>query len=63
MVRGKKEGHYINCFVSQQVYDKLEDFVRSSGQSKTRVVEKAIELYIKKWHEKFGDAADIMENN
>ena len=59
MLRGKKEGRYINCFISQTVYDDLEKFVNESGQTKTRALEKAIKFYIKAWRDKYGDNIDI----
>lgn len=46
MPREKKESKPFNIRMEKTVYDKLAEFCRVSGQSKTIAVERAVLLYI-----------------
>ena len=46
MPREKKEAKNFACKFDKAIFDKLEDFCRLSGMSKTAVVERAVEKYI-----------------
>lgn len=46
MPREKKEAKNFACKFDKAIFDKLEDFCRLSGQSKTAVVERAVEKYL-----------------
>lgn len=46
MSREKKEAKNFACKFDKAIFDKLEDFCRLSGQSKTAVVERAVEKYL-----------------
>ncbi len=46
MPREKKEAKNFACKFDKGIFDKLEDFCRLSGMSKTNVVERAVEKYI-----------------
>lgn len=46
MPRDKKEAKNFACKFDKGIFDKLEDFCRLSGMSKTNVVERAVEKYI-----------------
>lgn len=46
MEREKKDRIAISVKLERSTWDLLEEFVKESGQSKTFVVEKAIQMYI-----------------
>ena len=46
MPREKKEAKNFACKFNKVIFDKLEDFCKLSGLSKTNVVERAVEKYI-----------------
>ena len=46
MPREKKEAKNFACKFDKTIFDKLEDFCKLSGMSKTNVVERAVEIYI-----------------
>ena len=46
MPREKKEARNFACKFNKEIFDKLEDFCKLSGMSKTAVVERAVEKYI-----------------
>ncbi len=46
MPREKKEAKNFACKFDKTIFDKLEDFCKLSGMSKTNVVERAVEKYI-----------------
>ena len=46
MPREKNEAKNFACKFDKGIFDKLEDFCRLSGMSKTNVVERAVEKYI-----------------
>ena len=46
MARTKKETRNFACKFDKEIFDKLEEFCDLSGQSKTAVVERAVEKYV-----------------
>lgn len=43
--RDKKDGRYLNCYLDRNVYERLEQHCRRSGQTKTAAIERAIEEF------------------
>ena len=52
MPREKKESKNFACKVDRLIYEQLEEFCRLSGQSKTAVVERAVQKYLEENMEK-----------
>lgn len=52
MPREKKDAKNFACKLDREVFEKLEEYSRLSGQSKTAVVERALQKYLKKNMEK-----------
>lgn len=46
MPRQKKDSKNFACKFDREIFEKLEEFCRLSGQSKTVVVERAVEKYV-----------------
>lgn len=46
MARAKKEGHFLNCYIRKEIYDKLAQYSEETSIPKTAVVEKALEKYL-----------------
>lgn len=46
MSREKKDAKNFACKFDREIFEKLEEFCKLSGQSKTAVVERAVEKYI-----------------
>ena len=46
MSRDKKDAKNFACKFDREIFEKLEEFCELSGQSKTAVVERAVEKYI-----------------
>lgn len=46
MSRDKKDAKNFACKFNREIFEKLEEFCTLSGQSKTAVVERAVEKYI-----------------
>lgn len=46
MPRDKKDAKNFACKFDREIFDKLEEFCELSGQSKTAVVERAVEKYV-----------------
>ena len=46
MSRDKKDAKNFACKFDREIFEKLEEFCMLSGQSKTAVVERAVEKYI-----------------
>lgn len=46
MPRDKKDAKNFACKFDREIFEKLEEFCKLSGQSKTAVVERAVEKYI-----------------
>lgn len=52
MPREKKDSKNFACKFDRTIYEKLEEFCRLSGQSKTAVVERAVQKYLEENMEK-----------
>ena len=52
MPREKKDAKNFACKFDRERFEKLEEFCQLSGQSKTAVVERAVQKYLKKNLEK-----------
>lgn len=48
MARAKKDGHFLNCYIKQKVWEDLDRYSKNSMIPKTSLVEKALEEYLKK---------------
>ncbi len=46
MIRAKRETRNFACKFDKEIFERLEEFCGISGQSKTAVVERAVEKYI-----------------
>lgn len=46
MPRGKKDAKNFACKFDRRIFERLEEFCELSGQSKTAVVERAVERYL-----------------
>lgn len=46
MSREKKDAKNFTCKFDRAIFERLEEFCRLSGQSKTAVVERAVEKYL-----------------
>jgi predicted DNA-binding protein len=52
MSREKKDAKNFGCKFDREIFEKLEEFCELSGQSKTMVVERAVEKYLEENLEK-----------
>ncbi len=52
MAREKKDSKNFACKLDREVFEKLEEYCELSGQSKTTVVERAIQKYLEENMEK-----------
>lgn len=52
MPREKKDAKNFACKFDREIFEKLEEFCELSGQSKTLVVERAVEKYLEENLEK-----------
>jgi len=57
MARVKKETKNFACKFDKEIFDKLEEFCALSGQSKTAVVERAVEKYVEENFEMIKEVA------
>ncbi|MBQ4436862.1 MAG: hypothetical protein II879_12330 [Clostridia bacterium] len=48
MPREKKDAKNFACKFNREIFEKLEEYCQLSGQSKTAVVERAVQKYLKK---------------
>ena len=46
MPRAKKDAKNFACKFDREIFEKLEEFCRISGQNKTLVVERAVKKYL-----------------
>ena len=46
MPREKKDARPFSCKIDREIYEKLEEFSRISGQNKTLIVERAVRKYL-----------------
>ena len=52
MPREKKDAKNFACKFDREIFEKLEEFCRLSGQNKTLVVERAVQKYLEENLEK-----------
>ncbi len=52
MPREKKDAKNFACKFDRELFEKLEEYCQLSGQTKTAVVERAVQKYLKKNLEK-----------
>ena len=52
MPREKKDAKNFACKYNREIFEKLDEYCQLSGQSKTAVVERAVQKYLKKNLEK-----------
>ena len=45
MARKKKDGHFLTCYLSQTLFDKLTEYSEKSMMPKTSVIETALKKY------------------
>lgn len=46
MPREKKDAKHFGCKFDRKIFEQLDEFCRISGQNKTAVVERAVQLYL-----------------
>ena len=46
MVRPKKDGKFLNCYVNKEIIERLANYSNETGISKTFIVEKALQKYL-----------------
>ncbi len=46
MSRTPKDGTYLNVKIEKAIYDRLEEFRKKSGQTKTAIVERSLTAYM-----------------
>lgn len=52
MLREKKDAKNFACKFDREIFERLEEFCKISGQNKTMVVERAVEKYLEENLEK-----------
>ncbi len=52
MPREKKDSRNFTCKFDREIFERLEEFCQLSGQSKTTVVERAVQKYLEENLEK-----------
>ena len=52
MPREKKDARNFACKFDREIFDRLQEFCQLSGQSKTNVVERAVQKYLEENLEK-----------
>lgn len=52
MARAKKDGQYLNVKITADLYRDLIEISEIAGQTKTTVVERALEMYFNDFREK-----------
>ena len=52
MPREKKDSRNFTCKIERDIFERLEEFCQLSGQSKTTVVERAVQKYLEENLEK-----------
>ena len=46
MPRQKKDGHFLNCYIRVDIFDRLVKYCDDTSIPKTAVVEKALDKYL-----------------
>ncbi|GAB6107718.1 RepB family protein [Fusibacter bizertensis] len=52
MARAKKNGTYLNVRIEKSIYEQLNEICEDAGQTKTIVVERALDSYFCDYREK-----------
>ncbi|MEG1958126.1 MAG: RepB family protein [Lachnospiraceae bacterium] len=52
MARAKKNGTYLNVCIENLIYEQLNEVCEDAGQTKTIVVERALDSYFREYKEK-----------
>ena len=52
MARAKKDAKAFGCKFDREIFERLEEFCKISGQNKTMVVERAVDKYLEENLEK-----------
>lgn len=52
MARAKKNGTYLNVCIEKDIYEQLTEICENAGQTKTVVVERALNSYFDEYREK-----------
>ncbi|MDD3416281.1 MAG: hypothetical protein PHY47_20155 [Lachnospiraceae bacterium] len=52
MARAKKNGTYLNVCIENTIYEQLKEICQDAGQTKTIVVERALDSYFCDYREK-----------
>ena len=52
MAREKKDGRFINYYIKREVYEELKKYAEEKGQTMTTALERILEEFWKKEHEK-----------
>lgn len=50
MAREKKDGRYVNFYLDQKIYDRLEKYCNEVGQTKTIAVERSIDQFLNNYY-------------
>lgn len=45
MPRAKKDGHYINYYISRDLYEMLQDYAERKGQTGTMAIERILRRF------------------
>ncbi len=62
MAREKKDGHFINCYIKQELWDEITRVSKTTMIPKTAIVEKALEEYFEKMNMKAGTRTEDGSN-
>ena len=54
MPREKKDGHYINCNIERELYEKFEKYAEEMGQTKTTALERILKGFFEKLEKEKG---------
>ena len=60
MSREKKDGINFGCKLDRKIFEQLEEYCKLSRQSKTRVVERAVQKYLDENMEKMREFSKIL---
>ena len=48
MPKSKKDGHYINCYLDRNLFNRLNYYANEKGQTKTLAIERILKEYFDK---------------
>lgn len=48
MAKPKKDGHYINCYMDRELYNRLCIYADEKGQTKTMAIERILKEHLDK---------------